>query len=262
MTLEDIRKQLDISLAGKVLSSYVRSGKYTHDLEKDVNCPSLIALPADSKVILHVIDPMISCIDLQYIDILGEGKTEEDALKDLIRKEDYITTMMLLKASKLRNRISIFKNSENLEVTKEDLEDLQHEVERWRLQVNNFILSSFSYDDLMHPPTIAYTENRKFTDEEFLDIKNGSFWGVNMIDMGLQLPIRIMFAATEGRYLGVRSIKNIDSFSSIETGYVIRVTESLCIVNPRAVACCIERRYTDVSVNYEELKEVRKKCKL
>jgi len=221
--------------------------------------PALQALQYNDKAIkLHIIGPEQSYIDLEDITLIGRGNTEEKALENLIKKEDRLFTYMMLKASGLVNSICTIKFSEE-GINKNDLEILQYEVERHRLLVDKFLIPRIVLGDM----------KRNFNDIDFDPITSrdlllsgifGSIWGVNIYCLGLDmLPFKVIFAVSDTRYLGFRRFKSIDISNSIENSFEIKLVESLCISNPRAIACSIESTYTTSHLNYNKITDIFKK---
>ena len=250
------------SLASKVLREVDPSGSIY--FEKDKNIPSIKAIQLEDKVIKICVEDKEKTVSfLEDIILSTSGTTEEEALKKVIAQEDRIFKHMLLKASEQNNEV-ISDDFTYKGITKSNLETVQYEVERHRLVVDKFLMSTLASNDILeNKENFPAQDFDKITEQILLDYSLiGSIWGVNIFDMGFDLlPLRAIFAVTDGRYLGGKRINSIKSTTLDNSNVKVTVNESLSIINPRAVACLLDDSYTSNRLHLKKIKEIDKKYK-
>jgi hypothetical protein len=261
LTPEYVRNILDYqTLSANVLYTTEKNSKLLlHDLEKSIGIPSIQIKQIKKSIYkMDIIDPLQTYVELEDIQISAKGNSNEEILNNLMKKENYLFTTLLLKASNLVNRVNCLEDSDIL--TKNDLEILQYEVEKHRLLADKFIVSPLILDEI--DSNFSKSDFDRVTKEDLLSTGiHGSIWGVNIYelgDVGL-FPFRILFAVADGRYLGYRRIRSIDVSTCLSSKLkCVTLTENLCILNPTAIACSLEHNYITNSINYTEIKKVRK----
>lgn len=145
-------------------------------------------------------------------------------------------------------------------VSKSVLETLQYEVERHRLLVDKFIMNRAELGDLKK--NINAIDYDPITSRDLLLTGIfGSIWGVNIFvtagvdEAGIEnvsVPAGVIFAVTEGRYLGAMPIRidltvlPADQFVFGQPSYGWLFVEQIAqtIVNPRAVAVGVKTSAT------------------
>jgi len=233
--------------------------------EKDVNVAALV-IQEDGQTIETVVKgnrvfppefwvtafPKINMAEIarRQFDIVD--RTHDKATFQIMLQEDRAGLAELYQASSLENNQITITSSINKTV----LENLQYEVERHRLLVDKFIMNRAELGDLKK--NINAIDYDPVTSRDVLLTGIfASIWGVNIFisagvdEQGLQnvsVPEGMVFAVTEGRYLGAMPIRisltmlPADSFvfGKFQYGYLFGEMIGMAILNARAVACGIK----------------------
>ena len=233
--------------------------------EKDINVTALV-IQEDGQTIETVVKgnrvfppefwvtafPKINMSEIarrQY-DIVD--RTHDKATFQIMLQEDRAGLAELYAASSLENnQISISSS-----INKTVLETMQLEVERHRLLVDKFIINRAELGDLKK--NINAIDYDPVTSRDVLLTGIfASIWGVNIFvsagvdEQGLQnvsVPEGVVFAVTEGRYLGAMPIRisltmlpaDAFVFGKFQYGYLFGEMLGMAILNPRAVACGVK----------------------
>ena len=196
----------------------------------------------------------ISEIATRQYDIVD--RTHDKTTFQIMLKEDRQGLREMYQASTLENsQINVTST-----VSKSVLETLQFEVERHRLLVDKFIMNRAELGDLKK--NINAIDYDPITSRDLLLTGIfGSIWGVNIFvtagvdEAGLEnvsVPEGMIFAVTEGRYLGAMPIR-VDLtvlpadqfiFGAPQYGWLFVEQISQVIVNPRSVACAVKSSAT------------------
>lgn len=256
---------------------FIRQVLKTHEIaqgqiisyEKDINVTALV-IQEDGQSIETIVKgdrvfvpefwvtafPKIGMAEIakRQFDIVD--RTHDKATFQIMLQEDRNGLRALYQASTLENsQINITST-----VNKTVLEDLQHEVERHRLLVDKFIINRSELGDLKK--NINAIDYDPVTSRDVLLTGIfASIWGVNIFvsagvdEQGLQnvsVPEGVIFAVTEGRYLGAMPIRisltmlPADSFvfGKFQYGYLFGEMIGQTILNPRSIAVGVKSTAT------------------
>lgn len=229
--------------------------------EKDINVTALV-IQEDGQTIETVVKgnrvfppefwvtafPKINMAEIarrQY-DIVD--RTHDKATFQIMLQEDRSGLAELYAASTLENSSTAITSTINKTV----LENIQVEVERHRLIVDKFIMNRAELGDLKK--NINAIDYDPITSRDILMTGIfASIWGVNIFisagvdEQGLQnvsVPEGVVFAVTEGRYLGAMPIRisltmlpaDAFVFGKFQYGYLFGEMIGLAVLNARAVA--------------------------
>ena len=256
---------------------FIRQVLKTHEVaqgqiisyEKDVNVPALV-IQEDGQTIGTVVKgnrvippefwvtafPKINMAEIakrQY-DIVD--RTHDKATFQIMLQEDRQGIRELYQAATVENSAVTISSSLNKTV----LEALQYEVERHRLIVDKFIINRAELGDFKK--NINSMDYDPITSRDIL--LTGIFatmWGVNIFvsagvdENGLQnvsVPEGIVFAVTEGRYIGAMPIRipltmlPADQFvmGNFQYGYLFGEMIGQVVLNPRSCAIGIKSTAT------------------
>lgn len=248
---------------------FIRQVFRTHNLaqgqinsyEKDVNVTALVT-NEDGMTISHRVQgtrvllpeflitamPTITVAEIAQRQFDIVERTHDKTTFQIMLKEDRQGIRELYAAAALENDIINVTST----VSKSVLETLQYEVERHRLQVDKFIMNRAELGDLKKNMN-AIDFDPVTSRDLLLTGVFGSIWGVNVLvtagvdENGLEnvsVPEGVIFAVTEGRYLGVMPIRveltvfPADQFVNQMPSYGWFFCEqvSQAVLNPRAVA--------------------------
>jgi hypothetical protein len=233
--------------------------------EKDVNVTALV-IQEDGQTIETVVKgnrvfpaefwvtayPKINMAEIarRQFDIVD--RTHDKATFQIMLQEDRAGLALLYQASTLENsQISVTST-----VNKTVLENIQVEVERHRLLVDKFIMNRAELGDLKK--NINAIDYDPITSRDILTTGIfASIWGVNIFiscgvdEQGLQnvsVPEGVIFAVTEGRYLGAMPIRisltmlpaDAFVFGKFQYGYLFGEMIGQAVLNSRAVACGVK----------------------
>jgi len=256
---------------------FIRQVFRTHQLaqgqinsyEKDVNVTALV-IQEDGQTIESMVQGnrifppeflvtampkiTISEIATRQYDIVD--RTHDKTTFQIMLKEDRQGLRELYQAASLENSLISVTST----VSKSVLETLQYEVERHRLLVDKFIMNRAELGDLKK--NINAIDYDPITSRDLLLTGIfGSIWGVNIYvtagvdEAGIEsvsVPEGMIFAVTEGRYLGAMPIR-VDLtvlpadqfiFGAPQYGWLFVEQISQVVVNPRAVACAVKSSAT------------------
>ena len=188
----------------------------------------------------------ISEIAQRQFDIVE--RTHDKTTFQVMLKEDRQGLREMYAASQVENNTINVTST----VSKPVLEALQYEVERWRLQVDKFLMNRQELGDLKK--NVNAIDFDPITSRDLLLTGIfGSIWGVNVYitagvdELGIEsvsVPAGMIFAVTDGRYLGAMPVRvelNVfpaDQFvyGSASYGWFFCEQISQVVLNPRAVA--------------------------
>ncbi len=183
-------------------------------------------------------------------------RTHDKTTFQIMLKEDRQGLKELYAASTLNNDVVNITGT----VSKSALETLQYEVERWRLQVDKFLMNRAELGDLKK--NINAIDFDPITSRDLLLTGIfGSIWGVNVYvtagvdEAGIEsvsVPAGMIFAVTEGRYLGAMPVRVELSvfpadqfvFGYPSYGWLFLEQISQIVLNPRAVAVAMKSSAT------------------
>jgi len=253
MTNDTIEKFYDIykqeGFASKVLKCFIQEEepKHPYMYEKDIGTPSFF-ISKNSKDISKISEKE-TMFNPDMFELIGEGETLEEAIKDFIKKDTLLCIRLMFVAADSGNQVFPIKelwNAEGLRF-KEIFEDIQYSVERHRLLADKFIMGPdllYSFKENLKEDT-----NKEITDDAIeSDISGvcGKLWGV---DLYLEpLLCFCVFSVTEGRYLGVRNIKEVTYKNN-----KLNVTGLMGLFNSRSVSCAIDRKYSKSNLDLKEI---------
>jgi len=256
---------------------FIRQVFRTHELaqgqinsyEKDVNVTALV-VQEDGQTIESIVkgnrifppeflvtsNPKISISEIAQRQYDIVDRTHDKATFQIMLKEDRQGLRELYQAATLENtQVNITST-----LSKTVLENLQYEVERHRLLVDKFIMNRAELGDLKK--NINAIDYDPITSRDLLLTGIfGSIWGVNIFitagvdESGLEnvsVPAGVIFAVTEGRYLGAMPIRvNLTVlpadqfvFGAPQYGWLFIEQISQVVVNPRAVAVGVKSTAT------------------
>jgi hypothetical protein len=233
--------------------------------EKDINVTALI-IQEDGQTIEAVVKgnrvfpaefwvtafPKINMAEIakRQFDIVD--RTHDKATFQIMLQEDRNGLRELYQASNLENsRITISST-----INKSVLESMQFEVERHRLICDKFLMNRAELGDFKR--NINSMDYDPITSRDILLTGIfGNIWGVNIFvsagvdEAGIQnvsVPEGVVFAVTEGRYLGAMPIRisltmlpaDQFVFGKFQYGYLFGEMIGQAVLNPRAVACGIK----------------------
>jgi len=179
-------------------------------------------------------------------------RTHDKTTFQIMLKEDRQGLKELYSAATLNNDIVNLTGT----VSKSALESLQYEVERWRLPVDKFLMNRAELGDLKK--NINAIDFDPITSRDLLLTGIfGSIWGVNVYvtagvdEQGIEsvsVPAGMIFAVTEGRYLGAMPVRIELSvfpadqfvFGYPSYGWLFLEQISQIVLNPRAVAVAVK----------------------
>jgi len=256
---------------------FIRQVYRTHNLaqgqinsyEKDVNVTALI-IQEDGQTVETVVKgnrifppeflvtarPIITISEIAQRQYDIVDRTHDKTTFQIMLKEDRNGLKELYQASTLENsQINVTST-----ISKSVLETLQYEVERHRLLVDKFIMNRAELGDLKK--NINAIDYDPITSRDLLLTGIfGSIWGVNIFvtagvdEAGIEnvsVPEGVIFAVTEGRYLGAMPIRveltvlpaDMFVFNQPAYGWLFLEQISQVIVNPRSVACAVKSSAT------------------
>lgn len=256
---------------------FIRQVYRTHQLaqgqinsyEKDVNVTSLV-IQEDGQTIESVVKgnrifppeflvtarPVITVSEIAQRQYDIVDRTHDKTTFQIMLTEDRQGLRELYQASTLENsQINITST-----VSKSVLETLQLEVERHRLLVDKFIMNRTELGDLKK--NINAIDYDPITSRDLLLTGIfGSIWGVNIFvtagvdEAGIEnvsVPEGMIFAVTEGRYLGAMPIRveltvlpaDMFVFNQPAYGWLFLEQISQVVINPRSVAVGIKSSAT------------------
>jgi len=256
---------------------FIRQVFRTHQLaqgqinsyEKDVNVTALV-IHEDGQTIESVVKGnrifppeflvtampkiTISEIATRQYDIVD--RTHDKTTFQIMLTEDRNGLRELYQSATLENSLINVTST----ISKSVLETLQYEVERHRLLVDKFIMNRAELGDLKK--NINAIDYDPITSRDLLLTGIfGSIWGVNIYvtagvdEAGIEnvsVPEGMIFAVTEGRYLGAMPIR-VDLtvlpadqfiFGAPQYGWLFVEQISQVVVNPRSVACAVKSSAT------------------
>jgi len=233
--------------------------------EKDINVTALI-IQEDGQTIECVVKgnrvfpaefwvtafPKINMAEIakRQFDIVD--RTHDKATFQIMLQEDRNGLRELYQASTLENSNITISSTVNKSV----LESLQYEVERHRLICDKFLMNRAELGDFKR--NINSMDYDPITSRDILLTGIfGNIWGVNIFvsagvdEAGIQnvsVPEGMVFAVTEGRYLGAMPIRisltmlpaDQFVFGKFQYGYLFGEMIGQAILNPRAIACGIK----------------------
>lgn len=252
---------------------FIRQVFRTHELaqgqinsyEKDVNVSAMV-IQEDGQTIETIVkgnrilppefmvtsNPKISISEIAQRQYDIVDRTHDKATFQIMLKEDRMGLRELYQASTLENsQINITSG-----LNKSVLESLQYEVERHRLMVDKFIMNRAELGDLKK--NINAIDYDPITSRDLLLTGIfGNIWGVNIFisagvdSQGLEnvsVPEGVIFAVTEGRYLGAMPIRvNLTVlpadqfvFGQPQYGWLFLEQIGMVCVNARAIACGVK----------------------
>jgi hypothetical protein len=256
---------------------FIRQVFRTHQLaqgqinsyEKDVNVTALV-IQEDGQTIETVVKgnrifpaeylvtsrPIITISEIAQRQYDIVDRTHDKTTFQIMLKEDRNGLRELYQSATLENSLINVTST----VSKSVLETLQYEVERHRLLVDKFIMNRAELGDLKK--NINAIDYDPITSRDLLLTGIfGSIWGVNIFvtagvdEQGLEnvsVPEGMIFAVTEGRYLGAMPIRveltvlpaDMFVFNQPAYGWLFLEQISQVVVNPRAVACAVKSSAT------------------
>jgi len=256
---------------------FIRQVFRTHNLaqgqvnsyEKDINVTALVT-NEDGQTIgtqvrgQRVFPPEFLVTSMPKITITEIAQRQFDVVErthdkttfQIMLKEDRQGLKSLYASSTLENDIINVTST----VSKSVLESLQYEVERHRLQVDKFLMNRAELGDLKK--NINAIDFDPITSRDLLLTGVfGSIWGVNVYvtagvdEQGLEnvsVPEGMIFAVTEGRYLGAMPVRVELSvfpadqfvFGTPSYGWLFLEQISQVVLNPRAVAVAVKSSAT------------------
>ena len=233
--------------------------------EKDINVTALI-IQEDGQTIECVVKgnrvfpaefwvtafPKINMAEIakRQFDIVD--RTHDKATFQIMLQEDRNGLRELYQASALENSNVTISSTVNKSV----LESLQFEVERHRLICDKFLMNRAELGDFKR--NINSMDYDPITSRDILLTGIfGNIWGVNIFvsagvdEAGIQnvsVPEGMVFAVTEGRYLGAMPIRisltmlpaDQFVFGKFQYGYLFGEMIGQAILNPRSIACGIK----------------------
>jgi len=229
--------------------------------EKDVNVTALVT-NEDGSTIGHKVEgqrvfvpeflvtsmPKISISEIAQRQFDIVERTHDKTTYQIMLKEDRQALRQLYSAASIENSVSNITSS----LSKSVLENLQYEVERHRLKVDKFLMNRQELGDLKK--NINAIDFDPITSRDLLLTGIfGSIWGVNIYvtagvdEQGVEsvsVPEGMIFAVTEGRYLGAMPIRielsvfPADQFvyGTPSYGWLFLEQIGQVILNPRSVA--------------------------
>lgn len=229
--------------------------------EKDVNVTALVT-NEDGSTIGHKVEgqrvyvpeflvtsmPKISISEIAQRQFDIVERTHDKTTYQIMLKEDRQALKQLYSAASIENSVSNITSS----LSKSVLENLQYEVERHRLKVDKFLMNRQELGDLKK--NINAIDFDPITSRDLLLTGIfGSIWGVNIYvtagvdEQGVEsvsVPEGMIFAVTEGRYLGAMPIRielsvfPADQFvyGTPSYGWLFLEQIGQVILNPRSVA--------------------------
>jgi hypothetical protein len=256
---------------------FIRQVFRTHNLaqgqvnsyEKDINVTALVT-NEDGQTIgsqvrgnrvfppefLVTAQPKITVSEIAQRQFDVVERTHDKTTFQIMLTEDRQGLKSLYGAAALENDIINVTST----VSKSVLETLQYEVERHRLQVDKFLMNRQELGDLKK--NVNAIDFDPITSRDLLLTGVfGSIWGVNVYvtagvdEQGLEnvsVPAGMIFAVTEGRYLGAMPVRVELSvfpadqfvFGYPSYGWLFLEQISQVVLNPRAIACAIKSSAT------------------
>lgn len=243
--------------------------------EKDVNVTALVT-NEDGSTIGHKVEgnrvyvpeflvtsmPKISISEIAQRQFDIVERTHDKTTFQIMLKEDRQALKQLYSAASIENSISNITST----LSKSVLENLQYEVERHRLKVDKFLMNRQELGDLKK--NINAIDFDPITSRDVLLTGIfGSIWGVNIYitagvdEQGVEsvaVPEGMIFAVTEGRYLGAMPVRielsvfPADQFVFGTPGYGWLFLEQIgqVVLNPRSVAVAMKSNATVPSWMY------------
>lgn len=222
----------------------------TYMYEKDIGTPSFF-VSKNSKGISKISEKK-TMFTPDIFKLIGEGETLEEAIKDFIKKDTLLCIKLMFVAADSGNQVFPIKElniAEGLKF-KEVFEDIQYSIERHRLLADKFIMSP----DLFYSfkENLKEDINKEITDdfiESGVSGICGKMWGVNLYMEPLLRSCA--FSVVEGKYLGVRIIKEV-----IYENNKLNVKGLMGILNSRSVSCAIDRKYSKSNLDLVEINKI------
>lgn len=223
-------------------------------LEKDSNQPSVEVMDNTNFEIRMSgtgVAPSIFMIE-------GEGATEQEQLNNLIRQENKLFINLLFQAASVVNKVIILTDyAENNDYTKSNIipcfEQIQYEVEKHRFIVEKFLVGVYLYNRIEQSQSIGVDDLQNLHIDRVYDV---SFIKVDI--EALPIPSPVVFALTEGRYMGIRTVKSIYKITLDNGKEYLALEGQMAILNARTVSCGISKRYCNVTLNMGEIDSMYK----
>jgi hypothetical protein len=237
--------------------------------EKDINVTALV-IQDDGQTIETIVKgqrffvpewwitafPKINLSEIYTRQFDVVDRAHDKATFQIMLQEDRAAIKQLYAAAQVDNSIINVTTT----VSKSVLETLQYEVERHRLNVDKFIMNRAELGDLKKNINVI-----DYSPEVSQSVIStgifGNIWGVNIFisagvdEQGLEnvsVPEGVIFAVTEGRYLGTMPVRiplqmyPADQFyrGAFQHGYLFGEFIGQYIANSRAVACAVKSTAT------------------
>lgn len=252
------KQLLEDSFCGQILNTKWLESDQIESYEKDIDVPALLVSEDAQKFETAVKGNRV--FPIQFV-LTGKAATPEEAMYKLIEKENFLTTLFLIKAtstygkcsSKDRRRKANYQNRITVlpeEITRKSLSFIQNKVESSRFIVDKFIFNSSAVSNFVDKDIFDPITSTDLLQLGYL----GSIWGINVIKFicnpshsitskifekigGITINDNIVLAVTVGISLGVRGIRSFCFLKNEEDdGYIASCIESMTILNPFAIA--------------------------
>jgi hypothetical protein len=251
---------VDTTFAGKILVTHHVKGNDVIHFEKDTNTPAIFIASNGTNIVPFERKGGWSSTETiipEEFQIVGFGNTIEEALKDFAKKEDRILMKLLVHAMVAHNDPVLLKTDlsdtdQGVGTIKGDLEDVQLLVEKWRLIADKFLMSPHFFD------RIEKLEERD-AGENPVEGTYGHVWGVMLGELPIDLmPVPMIIALSEGRYLGARSIRTVTDVSKVVVGpnnepCAVLCQEAMTILNTRAIGCGLTKSFIRMRADLDKI---------
>ena len=181
--------------------------------------------------------------------LTAEGKDHDAAIEELIRQKDDLTMKLLLTCVTSKdagNKIVVIDNR-NTNI-KDNLENVQFQIERHRLITDKFIIPRNSLGKLKRDIN-ALDYDPIYSKDLLLKGISGSIWGINIfLTTSTKLFEDSILAVAEGRYLGRDVVYDCIVEKTEQGTCKITYKGSQCILNSNAIAISMDRSLCNVIV--------------
>jgi len=245
---------------------FIRNVFFTHNVsfgkiikyEKDINVTALVVADDGQAIESRVkgtrvfppefgvtSQPIISLKEIAIRDYDVVDRARDKATFQIMLKEDRNGLRLLYQGSQIENNIINIAGS----VTKNTIESIVHEVEKWGLIVDKLIMNRTEFGELRASMN-AMDYDPLTSREAWLTGIFTNFWGMKVMvvagqsETRLSVPSGMIFAVTAPRFLGGMGIRQelqaypADRFILGEAarGFLFYELIAQALVNPRAVA--------------------------
>jgi len=255
-------------LSFSVLNTHKAKGVVYY--EKDTNITAAyVDYDSKKKAKIEYIKKGNRVLPIEFV-ITGNGQTEEDRIHDLARKDNILFIKFLMKMATLENNAVVVPHElKNHDVTWKDseyiFENVQQSVENHRYYLDKFLVSEYFLDNIketQHPIHLCNKTGDFICSERPLPCHDsykyciGSLWGNKIFKIGapiLPLIPPVVFGVGEDKFVGHRSIRNLEEIEDSNNKTVLILLGSMTILNPQTICIGTTRKFLINKLNVKKI---------